>query len=346
MAVNTNLTSEMDPSNPFFLHHGDSPGAMIVSKLLNGENYNSWKRAMMMALSAKNKLSFVNGTLPKPAVLDDSQGLAWIRCNNMVLSWLLNSVSTEIANSIIYIDDASEIWKDLQDRFSQHNGPRIFQLQKSISCLSQENNSVSSYFTTLKGLWDELGNHQPIPTCTCGALKTILSYHHQQQVYQFLMGLNESFSHVRGQILLIDPLPPINKVFSLVIQEERQRMISSSSISFNQNTTTLFTKTVSSNRFNGNKSSYVRKDRPICSYCGIAGHTVEKCYRIHGFPPGYKFNRGKNAPSSANQVSNCNTSQLPITYEQCQQLINMFKPSILEHDSSVNQVSSSAPKES
>jgi hypothetical protein len=40
MAENINPTSEMDSSNPF-LHHGDSPGAMIVSKPLNGENYNS-----------------------------------------------------------------------------------------------------------------------------------------------------------------------------------------------------------------------------------------------------------------------------------------------------------------
>jgi hypothetical protein len=31
---------------------------------------------------------------------------------------------------------------------------------------------------------------------------------------------------VRGQILLLDPLPAINKVFSLVLQEERQRGIS------------------------------------------------------------------------------------------------------------------------
>jgi hypothetical protein len=40
MAVNTNPTSEMDSFDPFFLHHGDSPEAMIVSKPLNGENYN------------------------------------------------------------------------------------------------------------------------------------------------------------------------------------------------------------------------------------------------------------------------------------------------------------------
>jgi len=143
--------------------------------------------------------------------------------------------------------------------------------------------------------------------------------------------------------MLIDPLPSINKVFSLVIQEERQHMISSASLSFNQNITALLTKTMSSNRFVGNKSLHIRKDRPICSHCGISSHTVEKCYRIHGFPPGYKFNKGKNASPSVHQVSG---PQLPITYEQCQQLINMFKPSISEHDSSVNQVSSFTSKES
>ena len=43
----------------------------------------------------------------------------------------------------------------------------------------------------------------------------------------FFMSLNDSFSQVRGQLLLLDPIPPINKVFSLVSQEERQRTISS-----------------------------------------------------------------------------------------------------------------------
>jgi hypothetical protein len=117
---------EMDCSNPFFLHYGDNRGAMIISQPLNSDNYNSWKRAMMMALSAKNKLNFVNGTLPKPSNRIDSTSLAWTQCNNMVLSWFLNSVSKEIAISIIYIDGASDMWNDLLDHFSQHNGPRVF----------------------------------------------------------------------------------------------------------------------------------------------------------------------------------------------------------------------------
>ena len=43
----------------------------------------------------------------------------------------------------------------------------------------------------------------------------------------FLMGLNESFSQIRGQLLLLDPIPSIHKVFYFISQEERQRTISS-----------------------------------------------------------------------------------------------------------------------
>jgi hypothetical protein len=116
----------------------------------------------------------------------------------MVLSWILNSVSQEIASSIIYIDSAEEMWNDIKERFSQQNGPRIFQLQKSISVLSQDNQSVSSYFTSLKGLWDELNNYRPFPLCSCGASRTILEYQHREYVFQFLMGLNDSFAQIRG----------------------------------------------------------------------------------------------------------------------------------------------------
>jgi hypothetical protein len=194
------------------------------------------------------------------------------------------------------------MWKDLQDRFSHLNGLRVFQLQQKISSLSQENDSVSTYYTTLKGLWDELDHQEPLACCTCGAVKALQAKHQRQYVYQFLIDLNESYSHIRGQILLLDPLPPMNKVFSLVLQEERQRGLSISSSSFNHNTTALLTK-ANSSTLNRGKGYSKGNDRPVCSHCGITGHTMEKCYRLHGFPPGFQFNKGKNASSAANQVS-------------------------------------------
>jgi len=39
---------------------------------------------------------------------------------------------------------------------------------------------------------------------------------------QFLRGLNDQFSNVQSHVMLMDPLPPISKIFSYVVQQERQ----------------------------------------------------------------------------------------------------------------------------
>jgi hypothetical protein len=49
---------------------------------------------------------------------------------------------------------------------------------------------------------------------------------------------------------------------------------------------------------------------------------VEKCYRIHEFPPSFKFTQVEPPnTSSANQVQATNSSLMPFTQAQCQQLM-------------------------
>lgn len=136
-----------------------------------------------------------------------------------------NSVSKEIAASIIFIETTEEMWNDLKDLFSQGNRSRIFQLRTYIASLSQDNTSVCTYYTQMKGFWDELLNYQSIPACSCGtacaSLKIFLQHQHEEYVMWFLVGLNQKYSHVWSQILLMNPLPKINKVFALVLQEEQ-----------------------------------------------------------------------------------------------------------------------------
>lgn len=78
--------------------------------------------------------------------------------------------------------------------------------------LSQDHVPISVYYKKLKELWDKLINFRPIPTCAYGGLKDVIEYQQQEYVMKFRMGFNDTFTHVRGQILLMDPLPPINKV--------------------------------------------------------------------------------------------------------------------------------------
>jgi hypothetical protein len=83
---------------------------------------------------------------------------------------------------------------------------------------------VSQYFTCLKALWGELNNFKPLDLCDCchcGKMKKILDLRSQEYTIQLLMGHNDSYSQIRGQILLNDPIPSTTKVFSLFVQEEK-----------------------------------------------------------------------------------------------------------------------------
>ena len=141
-----------DISNPLFLHHAKSLGAMLVSEALIGENYHAWAQSMKKTLIAKNKFGFVNGsiTLSSPLVKTPIAINGWIRCDNMVGSWLMKAISPQIQISITYRDITLEIWNDLRDTHSQGNSPTIFQLQKDIASINQGDSSITTYFTQLK----------------------------------------------------------------------------------------------------------------------------------------------------------------------------------------------------
>ncbi|XP_030963078.1 probable serine/threonine-protein kinase roco5 isoform X2 [Quercus lobata] len=312
-----------DPSNPLYLHHEESPGAMLVYQPLVGENYPTWARSMRMALIAKNKLGFIDGTLTlsSPMVKTPSTIQAWIRCNKMVASWILNSVSQEIATSIIYRDTALEIWNNLKERLSQGNGPRIFQLRKDIVGSIQGQSSITSYFTQLKVLWDQLQHVRPFPVCSCGSCtcnlgQKVSDLQHQDLVVRFLMGLNDSYSQVRAQILLMDPLPSINEVYSLLIQEERECSVKKN-LDPHMESTTLVTKVSSSAGNNNNKNSEGKNDS-TCNHCGMMGHTVEKCYKSEGKKSTVVHQVNLQDEQVEKNSTSASTS-FSFTKEQCQQ---------------------------
>jgi len=111
-----------DSSSPFYIHPSEGPSTVVISPLLMGNNYHSWSRSFRMALVSKNKMTFISGSIPDPSYFH------WERCNNLILSWLLNSVSQSITQSIIYFDHAVNVWNDLKDRFSQGDLLRIAEL--------------------------------------------------------------------------------------------------------------------------------------------------------------------------------------------------------------------------
>ncbi|KAK4271923.1 hypothetical protein QN277_020544 [Acacia crassicarpa] len=229
--IGVSSTTQSDPSqsigSPYYLHPNENPSLILVSPILTGPNFHSWARAMKMALMSKNKVRFIDRSIAVPAT-SDPLFPAWERCNMMVLSWLTRSISTSIAQSILWIDKASDVWEDLHARFSQSDVFRLADLQEDIQGLKQGDLTVSDYFTKLKILWDEYLTLRPLisctcnPKCCCGVIETYKKHIEQDYIIRFLKGLSDRFSLVKSQIMLIDPLPTINRVFALVQQQERE----------------------------------------------------------------------------------------------------------------------------
>lgn len=102
-----------------------------------------------ISLMAKNKLGFVTGKCARP-IEDETQIALWERCNNLVISWLLHSVETDISNKVLYCKTSSEIWTELGERFALSNAPRLYQVHQDLVTTVQGGNSIDACFTQLK----------------------------------------------------------------------------------------------------------------------------------------------------------------------------------------------------
>lgn len=139
------------------------------------------------------------------------------------------------------------------------------------------------------------------------------------------------------------------RFFSLVAQEVEQcASISTPSPSHSTITSdasSLLVKNSSTGLSNSRSTSSKRKDRLVCSNCGISGHTIDKCYRFHRFP---RLSQHRTSPkvdstgtNSSNSVASSN-SLSSMSADQCKELLAILQSHLtkVKTDSSANTSSS------
>ena len=225
----TVITPSIDYHHPLFLYPSDAPGSLSVGIMLSGsDNYTLWSRAMKIALLGRNKLGFIDGSVNRGQFIGDLARL-WDRCNAIVVSWIMCNVSKDLLSGVLFCSNSYLIWEDLRERFDKINSSRTFQLHKEIFTLVQGTSSVSVYYSKLKDLWDEYDSIMPPPSCDCPKSREFSEHLQYQRVLQFLMGLSDSYSQARSQILMMPQVPNVNQVYAMVNQDECQRIVAGTS---------------------------------------------------------------------------------------------------------------------
>ncbi|XP_017244551.1 uncharacterized protein LOC135149950 [Daucus carota subsp. sativus] len=263
--------------NPLFLHPSDGPTSVSVTKLQGASDYRSWKRSLEIQLSSKRKLGFVNGTVLRNTT-DETQGMQWDTCNDLVISWIHNNVSDTIRQSILFINSAHEIWKHLEKRFQLSNGSRKYKLNKDLFSLKQNKTKITEYFTTLSSIWEEIDSMNTLPPITTvtpeisALLKAINTQREEAKLFVFLNGLDDAYSSLRSQLLMRHPLPPVEAACAVIQQEESQiDVLQNLDVEFSAMNTT------------GPHTS-ASQGRMGCAECGGKGHQTDKCWSKVGYP--------------------------------------------------------------
>lgn len=105
---------------------------------------------------------------------EDSEELDdWGMMNSMLVSWIFNTIEPTLRSTITYVDDARELWIDLQQRFYVGNGPRIQQLQFQTAMCRQDGQPVVTYYGRLKKL---MSFYETVDTSTGGGACASISY--------------------------------------------------------------------------------------------------------------------------------------------------------------------------
>ncbi|KAJ0912392.1 putative RNA-directed DNA polymerase [Helianthus annuus] len=333
------MISKLEPDNPLYLHASDSTNLTVVSIKLKGtENYTVWANAMILALRVKIKIGFVDGTFLKPVdnpVLETQ----WERCNSVVLTWILNSVSEELYLGHVYSQSAADVWKELRDTYDKIDGSVVFDLYQKINSFTQNGMPVAEYYHKLNIMWKQLDQILQIPVCTCNASTQFNNFNHLIKLMQFLMGLDSGYQSVRTNLLIREPLPSVKEAFSIVSREESHR--GSNVMASKEQTVGFFSKV---NTVVDNKRKFVKGSNQSlkCTHCNKSGHSIDRCFELIGYPPWMKSKNGQGKKIVSNNVINSGSSDVnkvdtaSLTSDQVSKLFSLLNQKCDEGSVSCN----------
>ncbi|XP_023530135.1 uncharacterized protein LOC111792783 [Cucurbita pepo subsp. pepo] len=140
---------------------------------------------------------------------------------------------------------------------------------------------------------------------------------------QLLMGLNQSYKTVRSNILMMSPLPNVRQAYSLLVQEEMQRQVTSEptenfSIASAVQKKTIYSKFAKDKKCEHcNKSGHTINECRIlkfhCNFCDRRGHTEDRCRQKNNSgrtrQDNQHNNRGYRSSANMADVSQLNTEE-------------------------------------
>ncbi|PKI46954.1 hypothetical protein CRG98_032653 [Punica granatum] len=144
---------EADLLSVYYTNLSDFTGVSLINCKLNGSNYLTWSKAMLTALTVKNKVRLIDGKVPRPPKGNPNRARCDM-CNALLLKYC----------GRISMKDTRRV---------TGNETRIYQLKADIGKLRQEGLVIMKYHSRLITLLEGI----------CEAVKTYATQREREKIH-------------------------------------------------------------------------------------------------------------------------------------------------------------------
>ncbi|GKC01759.1 ribonuclease H-like domain-containing protein [Tanacetum coccineum] len=136
----------------------------------------------------------------------------------------------------------------------------------------------------LNALWKQFDALVELPRCTCHAADGFKKHNQLMKLMQFLMGLDDTYMQIRSSILSRETLSDVRSAYAIISNEESHRIASGNITETSQRSQTFASLLIPND--NGNRRT-AGGSNLVCENGGFNGHTIDRCFKITGYPPDF-----------------------------------------------------------
>lgn len=301
------------------------PMSKLVTVKLDDENFLTWKQQILFAIRGYGLEDYITKdvtVVPSQFITAESgtqvhnpEFVAHQRQDQLLTSWLLSSISTNILPHLVGFNTAKEVWEAVNQLFAAQSTARVMNFKLQLQTLKKGNLSMKDYLLKMKSICDNLA--------ACGR-----PISKEDQVLSILAGLGGEFEPTVAVITSRIDTYSVQSASALLLTSEnrtlQQLIIPDSPMQANlsfQSKKHWHYNSESQHKTNRGQHHFGRNrnrgrfsyNKIVCQLCGRSGHTVHKCY--HRFDPSFSGTTNVNHPGQSSDYNRSTTTSSPNTMQ-------------------------------
>ncbi|KAL5745917.1 hypothetical protein ACOSP7_027063 [Xanthoceras sorbifolium] len=138
-----------------------APMKLTLTVKLDNKNFLLWRQQVQAVIKGNRLFPFIDPTVLSPSKFNNDGSMSedfldWEQQDQILLAWILSSISQELLPEFVGCQTACEAWQTIVQLFSSQSKANVMQLKLQLQTLRKDGSTVSDYLMKKKSLIDNL----------------------------------------------------------------------------------------------------------------------------------------------------------------------------------------------